>query len=435
MEPSILRFILFIGAEILFMIASYLASVVTLGNLIARSGELKNSYASVIILVASMVGAGFMMLFSFVLTGNSHYVPFLIILVASLATVSLVEFFWLMFGSTNVPWFGRAVWAGFEFQRIHPKVQMFVQLFSIAILIAFPLYVGMGYFGDIFASADWPKYVMKAIIVVFIGASMLAQLPARLYLMVSRNLMEGTRLRLFMSQLANAASLLLLASLFVWTTNTEGTTVSLLGEFFVFSSTIAWAIAVYLVLIVVVPYLIGHFRSKHWIELLADNCGAILSHARKALDSPNLSKVDEALKAVQDEIEQTLETINKDPSLVLAYKVQESVDDESYVLRLGLGSSVDRDPRFIQVNQLLEILGLIADCRAEVKEKDADEDKRKILGAYANSLQHYGNELAISETGKPWGVLLVTTLVGSVLTPVMASIGKVAAARLGLPTG
>ena len=196
MEPSILRFTFFIGAEVLFMIFS-IGSIFPIGLLITSSGKIKNSYASILNVESSVISTGFLILFSYILTGNSHYIPFMIILITTLVTVPMVEFFWLVFGSTNVPWFERTVWASLEFQRVNPVLNKLVGLMSLAVPIMFPVYVGMGYFGESLGNEDWSKYVVKAII-VYIGVSMLIFLPMSINLLISRNVMEGTRSRLLM---------------------------------------------------------------------------------------------------------------------------------------------------------------------------------------------------------------------------------------------
>ncbi len=176
MEPTILRFILFLGAEILFLGVSFL-SFAPVGLLIFRTQTLKNEYALLLAFIATVVSIIFMIVFMKILTGEYYFTPFIIIFVASVIIMMLVEFIWLIFGSTNIPWFGRAIWAGYEFKKLHPNLNTFIQLCSLAIFVIYPVYIAYGFFGDNFAIGDWKRYVLQSTLVIFIGASWLTLIP------------------------------------------------------------------------------------------------------------------------------------------------------------------------------------------------------------------------------------------------------------------
>ncbi len=429
MEPTILRFILFLGVEFLFLIASLLVSYI-IGMLIFRTQKLKNGYALLSSFLAMVVSIFFMFIFVRVLTGENYFGPFMIIFVVSIALMLLVEFIWLMFGSTNIPWYGSAVWASYEFQKLHPNLNTFLHLCALAILIVYPIYIGKGYFGDIFASEDWKRYVLRSTIVILVGASWLAMFPNLLNLMTSKNIMEGTRSRIFISQLVNSASMLLLFSLFIWTTNSAGTTVSILGDYFVFSTTIGYVIAAYLVIVVILPYLIGHFRAKHWVQYLQLQRDEILDAATRAFSVPNINNAFKILSETEILIRQVLEKMNNDESMKLAYEVSETEDDQHLVYRIGLKSSLNIDPRFIHVNYLNELLDLVEECKSELEIKKTDKEKRETLKAYLDSLAQLKKHEVSNSTA--WPLLLITSIVGPIISPILSSVGKLVAVHLGL---
>lgn len=428
MEPTILRFILFLGAELLFIIASLLP-IYIMGTFIFRTKKLKNEYAILVTLLATLISIVFISLFMKILTGESYISPLVVIFMASVVLMLLVEFLWLIFGSTNIPWFGRLVWADCEFQNSHRVIHISLQLLSVAILFIYPVYIGIGYFSDIFASPEWNKYVLKSTVAILIGASWLALIPRMIYVLLSKNLLEGTRSRIFVNHSVGSISILLLISLFIWTIDASGTTVPLLGEYFVFSSTVGYATVAYLIAIVIVPYLIGHFRAKHWIEFLQIKESEILEAASKAFTAPNVNTALCGLSSAEELIDRGLHKIDGDKSISLARKISETEDDKHLVFRIGLNDSKNRDPRLIHHNKLCELHNLVSECRTEIELKENDESKREILNAYGRSLGQH--KIIESVSNKQWPIILITSLTMSFITPVLSSLGKFVVSHVG----
>lgn len=429
MEPTILRFILLIAAEFLF-IGSSLLSFVILGVLIMRTKTLKNEYALLFGFIATVVTIAFMMVFMKILTGEYYFTPFVIIFAASVILMMVMEFIWLIFGSTNISWFGTSVWAGYEFKNLHPKLNVSMQLCSYAIFIIYPAYIGYGFFGDMFASVDWKKYVLQSTLIILIGVPWLTQIPNIINLMISKNVMEGTRSRVFISQLVNSVSILLFLSLFFWATNTTGTTISLLGEYFVFSTTVTYAVVAYIIIVAIIPYIIGHFRAKHWTQFLQLQQEKVRELVTKAFSVPNTKNALKVLNEAEALINQSQDEIYNDESMILAYELAKTNDIKNLVYRIGLENAINGDPRFIHINNLNEALSLVVDCKSELEKEEVDKDKREILDAYLGAIgQHKEYE---TQNAKAWGVVLIATLVGSILSPVISSIGKLVASQLGL---
>lgn len=258
MEATVWRFLLFLGFGLGYLIAS-VAALASIGRLIRKHKAIKNSYFVVTRIVFEVVTPLFLFLFTWTLTGQNYLPLFVVLAVVSITLILVSELAWLIVGTSNVPSGVRLLWVQYEFQQNVPTANKVLQIFrAIAILIVYPAYIGYGYFGDTFASPDWARYVLRATLVVLVVA-WATFLPLRLYSIVSRN-SEDIRSRLFISQLVQSMSVLLLVSLFIWTIGGTGTTAEVLGEYFVFSPIVAYVVAVYLVAVLIVPYLIGHSR-------------------------------------------------------------------------------------------------------------------------------------------------------------------------------
>src|SRR2546421_139184 len=98
MEHSIGRFILFLGIELVFMLAS-VASILPVGLSVQRHQTLKNSLMFWLSLSFVVVTNVFLVLFVWVLTGKHYISVFGLLFVLTLALMLLVELLWLLIGS------------------------------------------------------------------------------------------------------------------------------------------------------------------------------------------------------------------------------------------------------------------------------------------------------------------------------------------------
>ena len=206
MEASVLRFIGFIVVEILFILST-LPALAIVGNLIYKNHDIKNSYSLVTSILMSLVSIIFIYLCVFILAGESYLIPFGIVLLSTFVMMAVVEFVWLFFKHSSVPWFGRLIWIGHEFKAHYPTLQNVFNLLALGIFIFYPVYIGIFYFGEEFYSPDWPKFVLRATLFILIGTPLLLQMPYLIKIMVSKNVMEATRSRVFVNQLAGTSQI------------------------------------------------------------------------------------------------------------------------------------------------------------------------------------------------------------------------------------
>src|ERR1043166_2638581 len=165
MEPTISRFMLFLGSELLFVVAAA-AAMFVIGLLVIKKQALRGSYLVFAALLTSVVTLLFLFLFIWILTGKSYLSLFTVLAIVSIVLTLMIEFTWMIVGAHNVPWAGQIVWTQFEFQKSAPTVHKAVQIAYTLVLIAYPVYIGYGYFGDAFKSEDWPRYVIQATLIV-----------------------------------------------------------------------------------------------------------------------------------------------------------------------------------------------------------------------------------------------------------------------------
>lgn len=425
MEPTIWRFLLFLGSELVFLIASFIAAAL-IGFLIIKNNAIKNSYVVSGALMFEVVTPLFLFLFLWILTGANYLPLFAVLAAVSIVLILASEFAWLVIGTRNIPWGAQLVWSQYEFQQSVPTLHKSLQIIgTVAIMIAYPAYIGYGYFGDAFANGDWPRYVMRATLVLLVGVAWATFLPVRLYLMASRNIAEDVRSRLFISQLGQSVSVLLLIALFIWAVDVNGPTATLVGNYFVFSPTVAYVVGGYLVVALVIPYLVGHYRAKRWADQLAAERHDIIAKLVKGLLSPNLARVGDALEEAKREIQAARARLNEDSVLELADRIGNSRVSTDIVHQLALRDAQKRDPRFTHAADLASLAQVVDDCAAQLAQKNTEKKKREVADAYVKLLdkekESHGGK---NEGAKPIVLVGLATLAGSVLNPIVSSVGK-----------
>lgn len=432
MEPTISRFLLFLGSEFLFFVAAFAAAFV-IGLLVLKNQALKGSYLVFAGLLMSFLTMLFLFLFIWILTGKSYLPLFTVLTSVSIVLILMVEFTWLIVGARNVPWVGQVIWTQYEFQQLVPTVNKVVQIAGGLAFIVYPMYIGYGYFGEAFQSEDWPRYVIQATLIVLVGFCWVLQIPQSLYIMTSRNLMEDTRSRIFITQLGSSVFMLLIISLFLWTIKGGGSTIGLLSEYFIFSPMVAYVAIGYLVILLIVPYLIGHYRSKEWIERLIGERRELIEKLSKGLAHPNLAKANNTLEDAEREIQAAIERVGEDRFLELARQLQNTRDQEHFVQRLALQELGKRDPRFIHAGRLGDLTGLIADCKMQLAQKSDEKEKREVLDSYVKALDKEKESQKEESAGsKPLVLVGLAALASAILNPILSLAAKFAASQLGL---
>jgi hypothetical protein len=220
---------------------------------------------------------------------------------------------------------------------------------AIIILVIFPLYIGLGFFRQAFTQEEWTRYVSRATLLLLFAAPQLGFLPGVVWVLTSENIHGDTRSRIFIAQLSNAISLLLLTSLFIWSIGGAGQAVPILGGNFVFSPTVLYVMLAYVIAVIFIPYLVGHYRSKDWMAHLEAERSDIVDELSKDLMSPNWARVDNALAASDQKIEQKIDRFQNGESMRPARQIAESDKSEDFIPKIALRESFDRDPRCVHI--------------------------------------------------------------------------------------
>jgi hypothetical protein len=343
--------------------------------IITKSNSIKNKHATHIVFMMTLVSIVFLYVFLRILTGNNYFLLFMLIFTASIAAMLISGLFWNVFGPKNLQWFGVSVWMDFEFKVFHPKLNMFLQLLSILIFIAYPIYIGIGYFGDAFASPEWNKYVMYSTIAILVGMSWLSIVPNTLNVFLGKNVTNPMRNKLFLNQTVATFSMLLYIPLFTSPSDSAWKNPLLLGDYFLFPTSVIIAITVYLMALVILPYAIGRIKHLRWMNSLNSQLDDILKNAVSELA---IDKEISPLRKTQELIERFHNQLDSDDSLDLAEDYPYLEDDADKVILLGLDEFKKSDPRFIIMENITLFKEKVIECISELESEHSDEKKGKI---------------------------------------------------------
>lgn len=431
MEASVLRFLAFLGAELLFLLASA-AGLYVVGMLILKTGEFKGRYILINALISTVVMMLFMALFLWILTGDGYTWFFLGILAVSIVLMGLVELLWLIFGEANVPWAERTIWHGHELEKLYPYVTKPVQLMALAVFVIYPIYIGIDFFGDTFDSDQWDGMVLRATLILFFGTGYLVLLPASLYVMVNHNIAEGTRSRIFINQLVHSVVFLMVVSFFVWTLEPNAEAVPLAGKLIAFTPHVLYVTVAYVVGLLVIPYLIGHFRYKAWKEKLDADRSRIIDDLLVKARSPLLDKAEDGLVQASADIDNYLPTLTEEKSYRLAEEAAHGNADNILYFRAA-EKSIPRDPRFIHVGFLTGLREQIDDCLTALRNAADDKTKQALLENFVGTVGDQGQVNGTQgKTGRPWVLAGITAVVVAVTNPIVTAFGKTVATMFGL---
>jgi hypothetical protein len=374
MEPTISRFILFLFVYVLFTITSYM-TVQKVHTIITKSNSIKNIHATYMVFMMTLISIVFLYVFLRILTGNNYILLFMLIFAASITVMLISGLVWNIFGPKNIQWFGVSVWMDLEFRVFHPKLYAFLQLLSTLIFIAYPIYIGIGYFGDAFASPEWNEYVMHSTIAILVGMSWLSMVPNTLNVFLGKNVTNPIRNKLFLNQTVATFSMLLYIPLFISPSNSAWKTPLLLGEYFIFPASVIIAIAVYLIALVILPYAIGRIKHLRWMNYLNSQLDAILESAVSEL---TINKDISPLRNTRELIDRFHDQLDSDESLDLAEDYPYLGDDADKVILLGLDEFKKSDPRFIIMENITLFKEKVVECISLLESEHSDDKKGNI---------------------------------------------------------
>ncbi|HEX2060231.1 MAG TPA: hypothetical protein VHK90_05785 [Thermoanaerobaculia bacterium] len=380
-----MRILAFIG--FLLVYATWLAATMWLQHMTRRALLKSNNFwVSELNLVLNLVA---IFAFVYLLSGYFNWWLIAALFAATQAGVVLAAILNGFVGSTTGRWGPRVMWAGAEFGMTHQPVAAGALLLSLLITVGYPIVIGVTYFRS--RASELPAHIFQYTLSMFFLSGLVIISTFLVGPLVSKNLNEDTRIRLFVNQLSALVPNALWLALVFWSFGIAGTGRKIaVGAVSLEFSPLLLAILIGLfVMTVLLPYLIGAQRARQWRISLLSARKNWMSKLRDILETPAGSLHLPKLAALQNELEREIsEFIGSDPIVAAGIQIdQGNVPPAMEAIGEAYRLSRNEDPRFEQLDWLVRFHGKIGEIHADLGKLTTEPDVEKAAKEWIKYLQ------------------------------------------------
>ena len=171
---------------------------------------------------------------------------------------------WRFMGSTDLPWAASSTWTGAEIAIRHPWLPQILGIVSALVLLAYPIACGFEFFSHEVPSPDVTVAIFRFTLIALFLPGLLITLPTIVSMLSSRNLDEGTRLRVLLAQGGGLFSNALVIALVLWSFGivSKGYNFDLGGIPLTASPMLGLVVFVYFAATFLLPFYMGTAQAK-----------------------------------------------------------------------------------------------------------------------------------------------------------------------------
>lgn len=423
---TVLTFLIFLVAYGLWAWGCNLALKKSIADLAAG----KSFWSSELVLVASYSG---FFCFLYLLSGFWN-LRLVLIFFATAQLGSLLALLVNAFlGAQSEKTCMRSVWAGKEIDIKYPLMNTIGGPLMIIIFLAYPVVAGIVHFQHAWSSDVLKILIVKCSLLLLILGGYPLMMTVTIMMLVSENLDEDTRLRIFVNQLVGMIPTALLVAFAIWAFGIGGP--GLPFDFAGVSGTVSVR-ALLLVLLffafsVVIPYFLGTLRAKRRKLALCRETRDYVSRLADILESPTgplyVSKLTQLSKEVADE---RSKLIQADALLTLAEAIDaapEQIPGEAKPLVDALEKTRDLDPRFKFLDDLTKLGTKVQEITDDLQRRSGS-DVEKVAKDWSTQVEKskadLAEEIKAAESIKPPIAGLLGTMAMTIITAVLEEVGK-----------
>jgi hypothetical protein len=296
----ILGYIGFLGIYILFLIAGFLT---------LRFADRPRLLEQANLLLSLLAIFGF----PFVLAGYFDPLLATVFLLVSEIGILLSIILGSLFGSANSTVAAKAAQQiGMELAVRYPGLIKCMSWICCLIAIGFPIAIAVNYFS--LPDTELAARVLQYTFCMLFLTTALMIYPTIVYALVSENLGEDMRNRIFVNQLSGLVPTALQLAMIFWSFNIVGHGVNLhLGSAsLVLSPLLAGILVGFFLLIVVLPYLVGGYRSKRWRAVLLNKQLSWSQRIMEILEKPDSERYRTDVDGFQNAIQEEMSGLERD---------------------------------------------------------------------------------------------------------------------------
>ena len=354
---------------------------------------------------------------------------------------------WRFMGSTDLPWAASSTWTGAEIAIRHPWLPQILGIVSALVLLAYPIACGFEFFSHEVPSPDVTVAIFRFTLIALFLPGLLITLPTIVSMLSSRNLDEGTRLRVLLAQGGGLFSNALVIALVLWSFGivSKGYNFDLGGIPLTASPMLGLVVFVYFAATFLLPFYMGTAQAKKWRLSLLHKQKSWLEKMVEALDFPAPAQFDSKLRQLSLDLSNEANQIRETDKMVSLGKEFDEIDSREEVPAMAIPlweayhRSRDLEPRFTYMDFLSKLQGEIEQARGELEKVDGDDSKLKRAADF-RARYHSENEKIrqnekTEEKTRPLAIPGLATLAGCIASPLLGELSqwiwKIFLARLG----
>jgi hypothetical protein len=390
----LLKILLYLAFLLLYVLYIYF-SVVLLNRIVNNTKSISFLENELIILIPNLF------FFAFIFTiGQFFNLKLLLVSIAfANAGFILTLIVWSLLGSPKTPFKEIGGWASGDYTLKNQVVFSLSQYLGIAILVAFPVVIGLHYFTE--PSVEINRIITLKYSLIFVLSSYVLLLPVVISILTSEFIDEDTRSRYLTNQFSSLLAYALFLSLLFWTFNqdTTGTIVEMGNIRFVLSPEIILIILAFIFLFLILPYFIGIQKAK---RLKRDQFNSYTRLLNETIEAINLAtadtlpgRVDKVLKKMELEYEQL---VNEDPGFKLGMQYSQVVSEDHLpnsekLLFRYFQIARPYDARFQYYDSIDGVYRNLLEIKEVVPALD-DKGRDNLMEKYLNYFQDFKKELS-----------------------------------------
>jgi len=328
----------------------------------------------------------------------------------------------------------RSVWAGKEIEIKHPLMNTIATRLMGLVFLAFPVAAGVVHFQHAWSSEALKILIVKCSLLLLIFGGYPLTMIVTIMMLVSENLDEETRLRIFVNQLVGMIPTALIVAFAIWVFGIGGPGLAL--AFGGVSGTVSLR-ALLLVLLffafsVLIPYFLGTLQGKRRRLAVSREMRDYVDRLADILDSPTgplyASKLTGLSKEAADERSRL---IQGDALLTLAEQIDTAapgeIPDNAKPVVAALKKTRDLDPRFKLLDNLAEFADKVQEIIVDLQRR-SDSEVEKVAEVWSTKIEkrkaELEGEIKATESMKGPIVGVLGTMAMTVVSAILEEVGK-----------
>ncbi len=328
----------------------------------------------------------------------------------------------------------RWIWAGREFDIRFTKFSKSILYGLGLVCMSYPFVVAHAYFHYPWSSEILKVVIIKYSLILLVMSGYAVSLPITAFLLMSENVDDDTRQRIFVNQLIGMIPTAPFVALAIWVFGAAGPAApptNLADLSHTLSVRPLLLLLGFFAATILLPYLIGTQRArKHRLGLLQARRTYVAKLA-DILESPTATAYAGKLGALHGEILSAGNNLIKDNTFLQAVEELErnpsQITPDVQPFIDSVRKTRDLDPRFAFLDFTKQLDSDVAEIVTDLQQRTG-KDAEEAAGIWAKKFEQRKDEIAkeidSSKTGRPTATIIMSTVGTTIITGILGEVSK-----------